>query len=380
MMPNLGEILTSITVAHRPPLIDWLRGLLPQAGRGGVPAARHGDVFGLERVDELKDCVLIAGDASPRKYYRVTYSSAKADRNVTMIGVDSPASENNDAFLAIRALFESAGIRVPSLIAAELPWGYWLLEDLGDDTLLPLLSDHSVSVWYPKALNTLAAIAAVDTTRAELPPYDANRLTSELALFSDWFVPQLLDLDLSDQLGPVYEALTALLVDNALSQPQVLVHRDYHSRNLMVLNNHDLAVIDFQDAVIGPLTYDPVSLLKDCYLRWSRERQLAWLRDYQRQLESAGRLPSLPEATLIRWFDLMGLQRHLKVLGIFARLALRDGKQAYLSDLPRVLAYVIEVLDLYADSDAPIGDFRAVFSARILPECHKATWFALEPA
>ena len=336
----------------------------------------EGQALALSGFDGLASCVLIAGDASPRKYYRVAFSGASGPSNPTFIAVDSPASENNDAFLAVRALLESSGVRVPSLIAAELVLGYWLLEDLGDDTLLPLLSEDTVSVWYPKALTTLAALAQIPTVGNDLPFYDATRLGNELALFSDWFVPQLLGLNLADQLQPIFSALTTLLIESAHAQPQVLVHRDYHSRNLMVLNNHDLAVIDFQDAVIGPITYDPVSLLKDCYLRWPRDRQLSWLLDYQRLLVDGGLVARLPPETMIRWFDLMGLQRHLKVLGIFSRLAIRDGKPDYLLDLPRVLAYVLEALDLYSECDQAVASFNEFFTEAILPACREAPWFS----
>ena len=308
----------------------------------------------------------------------MAFSGASSSGNSKFIAVDSPASENNDAFLAVRALLESSGVRVPSLVAAELALGYWLLEDLGDDTLLPLLSEGTVSVWYPKALTTLAALAQIPTAGRDLPFYDATRLGNELALFSDWFVPQLLGLNLADQLQPIFSALTALLIESAHAQPQVLVHRDYHSRNLMVLNNHDLAVIDFQDAVIGPITYDPVSLLKDCYLRWPRDRQLSWLLDYQRLLEDGGVVARLSPETMIRWFDLMGLQRHLKVLGIFSRLAIRDGKPDYLLDLPRVLAYVVEALDLCSGRDQVVASFNEFFTEAILPACRKAPWFSDE--
>ena len=366
--------MTSITSRQRPSLTDWLQTLLLSTPQ----VASEGRALALSGFDGLASCVLIAGDASPRKYYRVTFTGASGRCNPTFIAVDSPASENNHAFLAVRALLESSGVRVPSLIAAELALGYWLLEDLGDDTLLPLLSEDTVSVWYPKALTTLAALAQIPTAGSDLPSYDGTRLGNELALFSDWFVPQLLGLDLADQLQPIFSALTTLLIESAQAQPQVLVHRDYHSRNLMVLNNHDLAVIDFQDAVIGPITYDPVSLLKDCYLRWPRDRQLSWLLDYQRLLEDGGLVTRLPPETMTRWFDLMGLQRHLKVLGIFSRLAIRDGKPDYLLDLPRVLAYVVEALDLYSECDQAVASFNEFFTEAILPACREAPWFSGE--
>jgi len=169
-----------------------------------------------------------------------------------------------------------------------------------------------------------------------------------------------------------------LLIANAQAQPQVLVHRDFHSRNLMVLPDNELAVIDFQDAVVGPVTYDVASLLKDCYVSWPRDRQLDWLHQYQSLLESAGVMDPVPAPLFVRWFDLMGLQRHIKVLGIFSRLAFRDSKPQYLLDLPRVLAYTRETLDIYRSSDEEVATFREVFEAQIVPACQHAEWFSSE--
>ena len=362
--------------------------------------------------------------------------------------MDSPPTEKNPEFLAIRALLEQAGVRVPALYHADLNLGFMLLEDLGNDTLLPQLSEFSVSVWYPKALNMLAEIARIallvpsatapeinkktsmlselsgrlersalhvsadrlhqgstandsvsamndPAGRAQwqasseesdaselpavneflLPAYDAPLLQQELNLFPEWFVTRLLGLN-APELPPLFADLSGFLIANAVEQPQVLVHRDFHSRNLMVLNNSELATIDFQDAVIGPITYDLVSLLKDCYVRWPRARQLAWLADHQANLELRGVLKPVSSATFIRWFDLMGLQRHLKVLGIFARLYLRDAKPGYLNDLPLVLAYTREALAIYAGDDARIADFRDWLEAEVVPVCRDQPWFS----
>ena len=317
---------------------------------------------------------LIAGDASPRKYYRVVCPAVQDAKARSYVAVDAPSTEKTPEFLRIRALLERAGVRVPALVAADADAGFMLLEDLGDDVLLPVLSDHSVAAWYAMALGSLVKIATLPPADAGLPEYDGPRLQAEMNLFKDWFVPKLLELPWTDELETSFSALSHLLLASAAEQPKVVVHRDFHSRNLMVVHNGDLAVIDFQDAVIGPVTYDPVSLLKDCYIQWPRDRQLAWLLDHKRNLPGLG-IAGVDDGTFVRWFDLMGLQRHIKVLGIFARLCFRDGKPSYLNDLPLVIDYVLEVLELYASEIGPVANFRKVFLAEVLPSCRQQPWY-----
>ena len=324
-------------------------------------------------IDEIH---LIAGDASPRKYYRVRVDGAQTSN--TVIAVESPPTEKNEEFLRIRELLAAGGVRVPALIAADIEQGYLLLEDLGDETLLPHLSDANVSEWYTRGLASLADLVRIDPAPASLEAYGAPKLMQEMRLFTDWFVPRLLKLPMNDELEAAFSAVAELLIANAKAQPQVLVHRDFHSRNLMVLPHNELAVIDFQDGVVGPVTYDVASLLKDCYVRWPRDRQLDLLRQYQDLLENSGAMDPVPASLFVRWFDLMGLQRHIKVLGIFSRLAFRDGKPQYLLDLPRVLAYIREALDLYRSSDEEVATFREVFEAQIVPACQRADWFSSE--
>ena len=318
---------------------------------------------------------LIAGDASPRKYYRIAWPSVEGGAAKSLMAVDAPRSEKTPEFLHIRGLFETAGVRVPKLIAADPDAGFLLLEDLGDDTLLPILNERSVAPWYAAALKTLGRLGDIPITSAGLVHYDGSKLQAEMDLFRHWFVPQLLGLPWSEKLDSVFSGLCSHLIDSASEQPQIVVHRDFHSRNLMVLENGALAVIDFQDAVVGPVTYDPVSLLKDCYVQWSRQQQMSWLFEHKRQLIGHQRMPPVDDATFLRWFDLMGLQRHLKVLGIFARLCLRDGKSAYLDDLPLVLAYVLEALQLYAPTSSAVADFEAVFHYDVLPTCTMQPWY-----
>ena len=228
---------------------------------------------------------LIAGDASPRKYYRAVFSATSGSPKRSFIAVDAPHYEKNPEFLHMRQLLEQAHIRVPALIAADVEAGFLLLEDLGDDVLLPILSGHAVGAWYAMALNTLSNLAAISVATSGLVHYDAAKLQTELNLFRDWFVPELLGLVWTEEFDEVFAVFSQCLIANAVEQPQVVVHRDFHSRNLMVVRNKELAVIDFQDAVTGPITYDPVSLLKDCYVSWPRQRQIGWLLDYKGLLE-----------------------------------------------------------------------------------------------
>ena len=318
---------------------------------------------------------LIAGDASPRKYYRVTLPAIDGAPTRRLMAVDAPSSEKNPEFLHIRQLLETGDIRVPALIAADVEAGFLLLEDLGDDVLLPILSDHSVGAWYAMALNTLNTVAAIPIDTAGLSYYDAGMLQAELDVFRDWFITELLAQAWTPELDRAFKQLSQCLIVSAAEQPKVVVHRDYHSRNLMVLGNGELAVIDFQDAVIGPITYDPVSLLKDCYISWPRHQQLAWLLHHKQLLAQKHRLSEVDDNTFIAWFDLMGLQRHIKVLGVFARLCLRDGKPSYLEDLPLVIAYVSQVLAIYAPLIDAIAKFKELFDRQVLPVCKTQSWY-----
>ena len=217
-------------------------------------------------------------------------------------------------------------------------------------------------------------MAAAPTAHTGLGAYDQALLGEELSRFSEWFVRGLLHHDLSADGSALVDALSTRLIENALQQPRVVVHRDFHSRNLMPLPHDELAVIDFQDAVLGPVTYDLVSLLRDCYIQWPAERVQAWALAYRERLLARGLLQPVEAGTFMRWFDWIGLQRHLKVLGTFARLHLRDGKAGYLTDLPLVIHYVLEVLDKYAPEDAVFADFGAWFRRRLLPLVAQQSW------
>lgn len=332
---------------------------------------------------QLSTPKLIAGDASPRRYYRLFLGNGGAQHSI--IAAISPPTEKNPEFIAVRQLLADAGVRVPVLHAADVDAGFLALEDLGDATLLPILNGETGDDYYHAALNQLRRLASLSVADIALPEYSRALLQAELNVFMDWFVNQLLttaaNYESSDMVAgrQVFTSLSDVLLDNARAQPQVLVHRDFHSRNLMVLEERQLAVIDFQDAVIGPITYDPVSLLKDCYIAWPRERQLAWLGQHQQLLSESGLLAPVSTTTFVRWFDLMGLQRHIKVLGVFARLSLRDNKHDYLDDLPLVLFYTREAMALYRQEIPQIAAFEAWFDAVLMPRIESQPWYRQIP-
>lgn len=317
---------------------------------------------------------LVAGDASPRRYFRVRIH-AESDTASSLIAVISPPTEKNEAFLVIRDLLEATGIRVPRLVSADLDAGFLLLEDFGDALLLDALQQDGASQWYPPALHILRQQCSIDQQDTNLPPYDEALLVQEMDLFPKWFVGDLLGVDEKEIVQSYLDNLWACLVENAVTQPQVVVHRDFHSRNLMCLDDGELGVIDFQDAVIGPITYDLVSLLKDCYVVWPRDTQLAWLQQAFDSLPDHAVADDVAFTDFVKWFDLMGLQRHIKVLGIFSRLCLRDEKPQYLHDLPTVLAYVMASLHLYRDHEPRLVDFAKWFEDVLMPRAALQPWF-----
>ncbi len=312
---------------------------------------------------------MVSGDASFRRYYRLTGCSP------SRVAVYAPPDkERNLEFIRVAGLLRSAGVHAPEVLAFDLAQGFLLLEDLGDALLRGSLDANSVDRLYGLALDCLLDIqrAPVSGDGWELPPYSDALLRQEMALFPEWFLRRLLGIEPTASESALIAGVFDVLVESALAQPQVLVHRDYHSRNLMLLPNGGLGVIDFQDAVQGPVTYDLVSLLRDCYVCWPREQVRGWALAHAARATAAGIMPALPEDTFLRSFDLMGLQRHIKVLGIFARLWLRDGKPGYLRDLPLVIRYTLEVAEAHTET-AP---FAAWFRERVLPGAERHEWFA----
>ena len=261
-----------------------------------------------------------------------------------------PDKEDCRPFVAIGSALHRLDLNVPEVLAADLDQGLLLLTDLGEQQYLTALNEHSVSGLYDDALAALARLqTGGDPGTALLPPYDSALLHREMELFREWFLGRQINLSLNESEQRTLDHSFAVLADNALEQPRVWVHRDYHSRNLMVTATGNPGVLDFQDAVVGAVTYDLVSLLSDCYIAWPRKRVEAWALDYRQRLQAAG-MGGLEDADrFLRWFDLMGVQRHLKATGIFARLNLRDGKPGYLRDIPRTLGYILAVAPRYPE-------------------------------
>lgn len=311
---------------------------------------------------------MLSGDAGSRRYFRLN-----ASRPPLMAVYAPPSTENMPQYLAVSQLLANGGMRVPQIRAFNAAHGFMLIEDCGDQLLLSQLHADTVDVLYRQVLAELLKLQAIPAHT--LPHYDATRLRDEMALCPHWFINELLGLSLDNAEHKMLNTLFNVLVDSAQEQAQVFVHRDFHSRNLMLLGEQaavsEWVIIDFQDAVLGPVTYDLVSLLRDCYVRWSPDCARGWALDYRQQLLAAGGLAGADDGQFLRWFDLMGLQRHIKVLGIFARLYLRDGKAGYLNDLPLVLRYVLEVAAQHSECD----DFSAWMQARVLPACKHQPWF-----
>jgi aminoglycoside/choline kinase family phosphotransferase len=307
----------------------------------------------------------LAGDAGFRRYFRIGAEPA-------MIAVDSPPARTNPArFVALADYFRRHGIHTPMVVAADVEQGFMLLEDLGDQQLLGLLDEDSVDGLYAEVLNELLGLQQIPQSGDLFPPYSRELLLMEMRILPEWLARNLLGCELSEAENSLLEKTFALLLDSAEEQPQVLVHRDYHSRNLMLRDGERPGVVDFQDAVWGPVTYDLASLLRDCYIRWPREKVEHWALSYGAIAEAAGVLEGVDSKTFLRWFDWMGLQRHIKVLGLFPRLSLRDGKQGYLPDLPLVIRYALEVSDRYAELK-PFADW---FRARLLPLIERQDWY-----
>lgn len=287
----------------------------------------------------------VSGDASFRRYFRQHTASD------SLICVDAPPEkEDSHPFVEIARSWYAQGVPVPQVLAVDFSQGFMLLSDLGNDLLLPALNETTADRLYEQAIDGLIQIQQTHTDHYALPPYDAELLDREMALFPDWYLTKHLGMELSASDRRILDETFELLRDTALGQPQVPVHRDYHSRNLMLVDQQgqsQLGVIDFQDAVMGPFTYDLVSLLKDCYIQWPSEKVEQWAQLYFQKAHDAGIAGGQSPEQLMLWFDWMGLQRHIKVAGIFARLNYRDGKAGYLNDIPLTMTYIEQVAGKY---------------------------------
>ncbi len=294
-----------------------------------------------EKVFTLKPA---SADASFRRYFRVFID----DR--TFVVMDAPPQhEDCRPFLQVADILSTTGVHVPNILAQNLEHGFLLLSDLGNTTFLQALTSDTARVdqLYADAIDALIQMQLSQRTEG-LPDYDETLLLRELNLFPDWYIAKHLGKALSDQQAVMLSTIFARILANNLAQPKVLVHRDYHSRNLMV-STPNPGIIDFQDAVVGPVTYDLVSLFKDAYIYWDEERVLDWVIRYWEKARKAGLPLSADFAEFYRDFEWMGVQRHLKILGIFARLNYRDGKATYLDDMPLVMNYLRKACHRYSE-------------------------------
>ena len=308
-----------------------------------------------------------SSDASFRRYFRLFEPGG------TLIVMDAPPDrEDVRPYVRVSGLLESAGAHVPRIHEVDVGRGLLLLEDLGTTHYLARLADGGdPEALYGDALDVLADVQARGRAfAAALPPYDREALLREMALMPEWFCARHLELSLAAEERELLSSTFEFLIREALAQPQVFVHRDYHSRNLMVLRERNPGIIDFQDALCGPVGYDLVSLLKDCYIAWPRERVRRWVGAYRERLWARGHRECPTDLELMRWFDLIGVQRHLKVLGIFARLWYRDGKPGYLRDLPLTLGYVLSACAEYPEL-AGLGRFLELRAAPALARANE---------
>jgi N-acetylmuramate 1-kinase len=284
-----------------------------------------------------------SADASFRSYWRGT------DQGRSLIVMDAPPDkEDTGPWLAMAKRLTDAGLNAPLVHAVDADNGFVLMSDLGTRLFLPELTDESADGLYSQAFDALLRMQTrVPST--DLPAYDEARLVAEMELMPTWFFQRHLGYNPECEQWDIIESAFRALINNANRQTACFVHRDFHSRNLLISESGDPGILDFQDAVHGPMTYDLVSILRDCYIEWPEQRVEAWVEDYRQRAQAAG-LATGSSAEFRRAFDLMGLQRHLKVLGIFCRLYYRDGKAGYLNDLPLVWQYTREVGRRYPET------------------------------
>ena len=288
-----------------------------------------------------------SADASFRRYFRIH------NKNETMIAMDAPPEkEDSTPFVDVTQRLLKAGVHAPKILKQSLEKGFLVLSDLGSTPYLDKLNDATADALYDDALEALIKMQQASTS--DLPVYNAELLQQEMQLMPEWFLQTHLGLRIDNHQQKIIQQTFDDLTAAILEQPKVFVHRDYHSRNLMVVTENNPAIIDYQDAVLGAITYDLVSILRDCYIAWSNHKVEQWALRYRNKAVGAGLMESIDDKTFIKWFDLMGLQRHIKVLGIFARLCHRDGKKNYLNDLPLTLSYVMQVGKKYPETHALI--------------------------
>jgi aminoglycoside/choline kinase family phosphotransferase len=317
-----------MTDARLNTLIQWLKGLEPSWQL------------------DLDTLAPASADASFRRYFRI---ESKNPKFATLIVMDAPPQhEPLDAFLKVDLLLSDAGLNVPKILEKNIAEGFLLLNDLGTATYLDELNEATADYLYKDATHALVQMQLASKPDV-LPNYDEALLQRELDLFPDWYLKKHLGIDLNEVQQVQLKKSFELIIENNLAQAKVYVHRDYHSRNLMVTKENNPGVIDFQDAVYGPITYDASSLWRDAYIAWPEEKVLDWVIQFWEEGKRAGLPMPNDFGEFYRDFEWMGLQRHLKVLGIFARLFHRDGKDAYLKDIPLVLKYAIATANRYIE-------------------------------
>jgi aminoglycoside/choline kinase family phosphotransferase len=284
----------------------------------------------------------VSSDASFRRYFRVHLQGE------TLITMDAPPEQEScTSFVEVSKLFSDCGLHVPQVIAQDMAQGFLLLSDMGNDTYLSQLTKETAQPLYGDATNALVKLQLASKPNV-LPAYDEALLMREMQLFPEWYLAKHLNVDLDDTQKTVLNKVFAILTQNILSQTQVYVHRDYHSRNLMVCEDNP-GILDFQDAVYGPITYDLVSLLKDAYIGWEEADMMDWVVRYWDTARKDGLSVPSDFSEFYRDFEWMGAQRQIKVLGIFARLSHRDGKDVYLKDMPLVMDYLRRVCGRYLE-------------------------------
>ena len=313
-------------------------------------------------IDEIAGCqpTRASDDASFRRYFRL-HNGVES-----FIVMDAPPTDEDCLpFIRVAGYLESMQLNAPRILEANLEAGFLLLSDLGSEQFLTRFKNapEEAGSLYGDAIDALLTLQRSGAAyQGLLPPYDETLLRFELSLFRDWLCGTHLKLSFSDDDERRWQACCDALVDNAMRQPQVFVHRDYHSRNLMVTDQDNPGILDFQDAVEGPFTYDLVSLLKDCYVSWPADKVQQWALGYYRKLSAATR-ELVDEQQFCRYFELMGVQRQLKASGIFCRLNHRDTKPAYLEDVPRTLNYIVEIGSRYEELDFLLP----LITERVLP-------------
>jgi aminoglycoside/choline kinase family phosphotransferase len=297
---------------------------------------------------------VVSGDAGFRRYFRFIY------RGQSIIAVDAPPEhENSSQFVAVAQSYRDKGIKVPDIYAYDLQQGFYIQQDFGHRLFSDCLTVDSCDQYYAKALAIIPLIqSCLSTETAPLPAFNAAFIDRELNIFTDWLLDEYLQLRLTDAENKMLAKVFDAVKNSCLIQPMAGMHRDYHSRNLMLLEGDEIGVIDFQDAVVGPITYDAVSLLRDSYQDWPAAKVLQWLQNWHAEYYA-----QYPWSKFKMWFDSVGMQRHIKIAGIFARLCIRDNKPSFLADIPHTLRYLIDEASQYPE----YSEFADFVRERVLP-------------